>query len=256
MIVQKEFLTKLREFGLNSYESKLWTALLSRGSSTAGELSDIAGVPRSRSYDVLESLEKKGFIITKPGKPIQYVAVPPESVIDRIKKKIEEDTKKHMELITGLKTAKILDDLNGLYSQGIDLVQPTDLTGSIKGRDNIYNHLETMIKKARKSVLLATTEKGLIRKSSALKEALATAKQNGAKIKIIAPLTKDAKETVKSIKHIADIKQSDVKMRCCVIDGKEILFILSDEEKVHPGYEVGVWVNTERFGSVLEKVLN
>src|SRR3989344_7269498 len=125
MIVQKEFLTKLREFGLNSYESKLWTALLSRGSSTAGELSDIAGAPRSRSYDVLESLEKKGFIITKPGKPIQYVAVPPESVIDRIKKKIEEDTKKHMELITGLKTAKILDDLNGLYSQGIDLVQPT-----------------------------------------------------------------------------------------------------------------------------------
>ncbi|MBN1386465.1 helix-turn-helix domain-containing protein, partial [Candidatus Woesearchaeota archaeon] len=54
MIVQKEFLNKLKDFGLNSYESKLWTALLSRGVSTAGELSDIANVPRSRSYDVLE----------------------------------------------------------------------------------------------------------------------------------------------------------------------------------------------------------
>ena len=65
MIVDKVFLNKLRDFGLNSYEVKIWTALLSRGVSTAGELSDIANVPRSRSYDVLESLEKKGFIIIK-----------------------------------------------------------------------------------------------------------------------------------------------------------------------------------------------
>ena len=59
MIVKEEFLSKLRRyFSLNLYEVKIWTALLSRGVSTAGELSDIANVPRSRSYDVLESLEK------------------------------------------------------------------------------------------------------------------------------------------------------------------------------------------------------
>ena len=66
MIVKEEFLSKLRRFfNLNLYEVKIWTALLSRGVSTAGELSDIANVPRSRSYDVLESLEKKGFVIMK-----------------------------------------------------------------------------------------------------------------------------------------------------------------------------------------------
>ena len=63
MIVKDELLSNLRRyFDLNLYEVKLWTALLSRGVSTAGELSDIADVPRSRSYDVLESLEKKGFV--------------------------------------------------------------------------------------------------------------------------------------------------------------------------------------------------
>ena len=59
---------QLRNLGLNSYEVKIWTALLSRGVSTAGELSGIANVPRSRSYDVLESLEKKGFVKTKKRK--------------------------------------------------------------------------------------------------------------------------------------------------------------------------------------------
>ena len=49
-----ETTTKTKVFGLNTYEARIWTALLSRGISTAGELSDIANVPRSRSYDVLE----------------------------------------------------------------------------------------------------------------------------------------------------------------------------------------------------------
>ena len=60
MIVKEEFLSRLRKiFDLNLYEVKVWTALLSRGTSTAGELSNISDVPRSRTYDILESLEKK-----------------------------------------------------------------------------------------------------------------------------------------------------------------------------------------------------
>ena len=94
MIIDTLFINKLKDFGLNSYESKLWTALLSRGISTAGELSDIANVPRSRSYDVLESLEKKGFIIMKVGKPIKYIAVPPSEVIERVKKRVQQDAER------------------------------------------------------------------------------------------------------------------------------------------------------------------
>ncbi|MBS3103087.1 hypothetical protein J4458_06625 [Candidatus Woesearchaeota archaeon] len=56
-MLESKSLIKLRELGLNTYESKIWTALLSRGVSTAGELSDIANVPRSRSYDVLDARE-------------------------------------------------------------------------------------------------------------------------------------------------------------------------------------------------------
>src|SRR5512137_2468781 len=89
MIVRDEFLSKLRRyFGLNLYEAKVWTALLSRGVSTAGELSNIADVPRSRTYDILESLEKKGFIVMKIGKPIKFVALKPEEVIERVKRNL------------------------------------------------------------------------------------------------------------------------------------------------------------------------
>src|SRR4030042_6900726 len=102
MIVQKDFLSKLRDFGLNTYESKLWTALLSRGIATAGELSDIANVPRSRTYDVLESLERKGFIVVKIGKPIKYIAIPPEDVLERVKKRILSDAEGKTKILNEL----------------------------------------------------------------------------------------------------------------------------------------------------------
>src|SRR3989344_4521245 len=89
MVIDNGFHEKLKLFGLNSYQAKLWTALLSRGVATAGELSDISNVPRSRAYDVLESLEKKGIIVMKIGKPIKYIAVPPNEVVKRVQSKLK-----------------------------------------------------------------------------------------------------------------------------------------------------------------------
>jgi len=254
MLVQKDFLNKLRDFGLNTYESKIWTALLSRGISTAGELSDIANVPRSRSYDVLESLEKKGFIIVKPGKPIKYIAVKPEEVIERVKKKVKDETEQQLELIENLKSAKVLDQLNLLHNQGIDLIEPTDLTGAIRGRKNIYNHLATMIKGAKKTITIVTSPQGLIRKNEALSSYLTKAKQKGVKIRIAAPL-EDQSQT-KELSKIVSVENIKLKARFCIIDSKEILLILTDDEKVHQNYDIGIWANTEFFANVLERSLD
>src|SRR4051812_9254178 len=114
-IVQKDFLKKIKDFGLNSYEAKIWTALLSRGVSTAGELSDIANVPRSRSYDILESLEKKGFIIMKIGKPIKYIAVDPHEVVDRVKKNVTIEAQRQAEVLDTLKDSDVLNELQMLH---------------------------------------------------------------------------------------------------------------------------------------------
>ena len=115
MIVKEEFLGKLRRFfGLNLYEVKIWTALLSRGVATAGELSDIANVPRSRSYDVLESLERKGFVIMKLGKPIKYIAIPPGEVVERVKKNMKEAAVERIKRLDNLKAGSVLKELKGL----------------------------------------------------------------------------------------------------------------------------------------------
>src|SRR3990167_1226967 len=123
MIVKDEFLAKLRQyFGLNLYEARIWTALLSRGVSTAGELSDIGNVPRSRAYDVLESLEKKGFVVMKLGKPIKYLAVEPGEVIERVKKGIQKDADVSIARLKEINNSEVLKELNVLHTQGIEFI--------------------------------------------------------------------------------------------------------------------------------------
>jgi sugar-specific transcriptional regulator TrmB len=256
MIVKDEFLSKLRRyFSLNLYEVKIWTALLSRGVSTAGELSDIANVPRSRSYDVLESLEKKGFVVMKLGKPIKYIAVSPTEVVERVKKNMRAQADEKIKRLETLKETEVLGELNSLHSQGIELVEPTDLSGSLKGRHNLYNHLELTLKNAEKSVTLMTTTQGLIRKAEGLKSVFEKLKKKGVNIKIAAPITKECKNAVKELAGLAEIRTStDMKARFCVIDGKEIVFMVLDDKEVHPTYDIGIWVNSPFFGNALNNL--
>ncbi|KYK24546.1 hypothetical protein AYK26_03120 [Euryarchaeota archaeon SM23-78] len=257
MIVQDAFLKKIKDFGLNSYEAKIWTALLSRGVSTAGELSDIAGVPRSRSYDVLESLEKKGFIIMKLGKPIKYIAIPPEEVMERVKKRISMEAQERSKILEQLQGSDILKELNTLHTQGIDMINPSDLTGVIKGRTQIYNHLSSMIKNAKKSVVLMTTEEGLIRKHKHLSKVFKKANEKGVNVKILSSLTNKSKEVVKDLKKYSDVQNiKGYNGRFCIVDNKEIAFMILDDTKVHPSYDVAIWVNTPLFASTLGKVIN
>jgi hypothetical protein len=34
------------------------------------------------------------------------------------------------------------------------------------------------------------------------------------------------------------------------------MFMLLDDEKIHPNYDIGVWINTEFFAQVLEQLFD
>jgi len=212
----------------------------------------IATVPRSRSYDVLESLEKKGFVILKLGKPIKYLAVAPNEVVERVKKNVHEDAKTKIKNLENLKTTDVLQELNQLHKQGIELVDPMDLSGSMRGRHNIYNHLDSMLGAATKTVSLMTTSEGLIRKIDALKPTLQKMKKKGVKIRIAAPITKETKRLLKDLANVAEIKPTTEDARFCVIDGKDLLLMVMDDKQVHPSYDVGIWVKSPYFASTME----
>ncbi|MFA5174488.1 MAG: helix-turn-helix domain-containing protein [Candidatus Pacearchaeota archaeon] len=256
MIVKEEFLSRLRKiFDLNLYEVRVWTALLSRGISTAGELSNISDVPRSRTYDILETLEKKGFIVMKLGKPIKFVALKPEEVIERVKKNLVSEASEKSKRLDRLKSEDILDELSLLFTQGVKFVEPSDLSGSLKGRQNMYNHLDMMIREAESTITILTTASGLNRKLESLMPGLEKAKKRGVKIRIAAPINDTNKNVAKDLSRVAEVRNADgIRARFAIIDSKQLLFMVLDDEIVHPNYDVAVWLSTEFFASAMEQL--
>ncbi len=255
MIVQESFLKKLRSaFDLNIYEVKIWTALLSRGIASAGELSDISGVPRSRSYDILESLEKKGFVITKIGKPIRYIAVKPEEILRRLKVSLKKNTDRKLKDLDKVKEDTIFGDIELLFKQGIEKIDLSTLSGAIKGRDNLYNHIENMLQNAKKSVFIVTSPKGFVRKVDIMKNRFNRLAAKGVKVRIGTKITDDVKDAIKGLKGV-QVKNMNVNARFCIVDGREVMFMISDD-RVHENYDSGVWVNTPFFASALANLFD
>jgi len=258
MIVKEEFLSRLRKiFDLNLYEVKVWTALLSRGTSTAGELSSISDVPRSRTYDILESLEKKGFIVMKLGKPIKFIALKPEEVVERVKKNLVVDAKSKSDRLDRLKSDDVLTELNTLFTDGIKYIDHTDLSGALKGRQNIYNHLDMLVREAQESIILVTTADGLNRKLEVLMPSLEKAKKRGVSIRVVAPIDASNKKIAADLSKVAEVRNdTDLKARFMIIDSEQIMFMLLNDSEVHPTYDLGIWLNTEFFAQALEQLFD
>ncbi|HDM43766.1 MAG TPA: hypothetical protein ENG02_01060 [Candidatus Woesearchaeota archaeon] len=83
-------------------------------------------------------------------------------------------------------------------------------------------------------------------------------KKKGVKIRIAAPITsKETKNAVKEISKLAEIKHiDDIKARFCVVDGKEVILMVLNDDEVHPTYDVGIWMKAPFFARALENLFS
>ena len=238
-----QFLQELRKnFKLNIYEVKIWTALLSRGIASAGELADISGVPRSRCYDVLESLEKKGFIIMKIGKPIRYLAVEPEAILERVKRDIQDEAEEMATQFESIKGTDEFRELELLHKTGVQKVDISSISKSIVGRTDINRHVKDMLSKSKSSAVVVSTQEQMERMAKLLKGFTQGFAKKGVKTRLYAPSNRALAKKLQNVEHV----EYNANSSFVTIDGKEMLFIVSNQN-VAPDYEVAVWIESPFF---------
>lgn len=84
-----EIVEKLKELGLNEYQSKVYLALLKKYPATGYEISKLSNIPQSRAYDTLKALENMHIAIPSNTKPVTYTPIKPKELTKRIKRKID-----------------------------------------------------------------------------------------------------------------------------------------------------------------------
>ncbi|MCG2867901.1 MAG: hypothetical protein L7G90_00705 [Candidatus Nanopusillus sp.] len=257
MVISEELVEKIKSsFNLNTYEARIWLALLMKGIATAGELADIADIPRSRAYDVLESLEKKGFVIMKLGKPIKYLAVPPNEVVERVKRRYEETMVRRINELEKVKTSDLIKELDALHKSGIGSIDVSEKSGAIRGQQNIISHLESMLKEAQKNVNIVTTQLTFVRDAIALKPIFYELRERQIPVRIITPIDEGNAKYVQELMNVVEIYDAgDYRGRIVTVDSEEILMMLFDEKEIPSSMDVAVWLYAPALAKFIDEMI-
>ena len=253
MVASQETLDKLEDIGLNMYERKIYSALLGRGVSTAGELSEMTNVPRSRAYDVLESLAEKGFAVIKSSKPMEYVSIPPQQAIENIKKQHRQELQEKMDRLENFKDSEAVDELESLYDQGLELVDPADMSGSLKGSRQIQQHQGTMFQDASSSIRILTSEDGLKDLRENHMSTLQKAKEEGVNVQVLAPVNENNFEHFDELEDVAEIRHlsedGDINApegRFAIVDDDSVTMSMTHED-VHSTQDSAFWTQSDHL---------
>ncbi|HZX20529.1 MAG TPA: helix-turn-helix domain-containing protein [archaeon] len=170
-------LDSIKKFGLNEYEAKAYGALLKTGKGSAVSVSKGAGIPRARVYDVLVSLEKKGFVVKSASKPIEFTVVTPLKVFNAVagrKKKELETSLAEVETI-----ASALEK-----SVSFSGSEESESAWIIEGRHNIYSKIGEQLDNCKEAVVISSSEQGLKRKRGFFEKKLSSLTERGVKVSL------------------------------------------------------------------------
>ena len=136
----EKMINSLKKLGLNRYEAQAYIGLTKIITGQADEIAEVSNLPRSRIYDILNQLEKKGFVEITRSRPLRYTVIEPTVIFKQEKENLIDELQS---------TEKKLEEL---YLNNTSEVQaPVWL---IHTTDNILEKEMEVIKKASKLITL------------------------------------------------------------------------------------------------------
>jgi sugar-specific transcriptional regulator TrmB len=208
----------LEKIGLTSYEIRTFSSLLKAGELTASDLSQKSGVPYSKIYEVLGTLEGKGWIGSDDSRPTKYFAKSPATGVETTKQKMESDFKDNQNTV--------LNELIPLYEKSGTSERPDIWV--LSGTVNIAAKILEMVETCRNEVLIALPEAG----EELVKQALPKLRLLHDKGVEITVLTSDKmnKESLKAVSRVADVKVKEGMFGGGIISDKRYVVILLGPE--------------------------
>jgi len=193
----------LSRFGLSEYESRAYVALVALGTSSAPFVAEIAQIPRTSAYKVMQSLEAKGFAKSKQGRPRSYSADDPSDVSKRFVSETEQAFSKI-----------------GRYRDLLSQRGVPQLVYTIMGKPRVLEKIGEMLDKAEKSYVMSTPTISKIH--GPLTKKFANAISRGIHITII------TSPFVKAPRGVSVIRRKSLIATDVISDGKTALLAAPD----------------------------
>ena len=146
MAVAESTRRALKEIGLTEYEISCYLSLLGKGPRTASQVSKDAAVPYSKVYDVLASLEEKGWVEVENTRPKRYFPKPPSEALEAARLSFESKLQNSLGQARG--------ELDPLYLSK-ELQERPDIW-IVRGGFNVLSRIRDTLNTTGKTLMVAT----------------------------------------------------------------------------------------------------
>jgi len=233
MSISDQTRKSLERIGLTSYEIRTFSALLTAGEHTAAEISQKSGVPYSKIYEVLGTLEEKGWIGSDDSRPTKYFAKSPATGLEITKRRMEEEFVHDQGIITR--------ELVPLYEKSGVSEKPDIWV--LSGTINIAAKILDMVDSCRNEVMIALPEASQELVKQALPK-LRLLHDKGISIMILTSDKMD-KESLKSVSRVATVKVKKGLFGGGIISDRRYVVILLGSEigGTNASEAVAIWAD-------------
>jgi len=218
-VISQDARRALRELRLTDYETRAYVALLERGVLTASQVSENASVPYSKVYEILTSLERKGWIETEKGRPGRYYAKAPSEALATAKLQLEEKVKAWEKVISS--------ELQPFYERR-EIREKPDIW-ILRGEFSTIAKLREMLDKTKSELMVAAPIFPKVLADSVIPFLQRLQSTN---VKIFFMVSKQATAwNLKELESIAEVRIRDQMFGGGVIvDGKEAILFLGEDK--------------------------
>ena len=223
----------LVRLGMSASEIRAYSALLRAAKPTAAELSQEAGVPHSKIYDVLGSLEAKGWVGSSDSRPNRYFAKSPGTGLETTRQSREADFERDR--------STILNELTPIYERGDSTEKPDIL---VLSGPAIEAKMLEVADSCRSEVMIAVPEAGRRLVPLALPR-LRALHDRGVRIMVLAPTGIDEA----TLRHLSRVSTT-VRVKeglfggGIIADGRYVMILLGPERAdAEASDTVAIWAD-------------
>lgn len=217
---------RLMRLGLTQYEARAYVAMVRRDGSTPAEIAKLAGVPRPRIYDVMDSLVAKGLATDRPGRTAKFVAAPPGEAVQQLLGTYRD----RLEMLEA-DARTVQDELEPAYREGAMHSDPLDYVELLRSSEAVakrFNELQLSVRnemlvfaKMPAAVSVQDNDAGLdVARRSELRTIYEFALLDDPDNRRAVKRFLDAGEQARFVEHVP--------MKLGIIDGRTVLMAMSD----------------------------
>jgi sugar-specific transcriptional regulator TrmB len=217
--------------GLTGYEIKVYLCLLETGSMTASDISKKSGVPYSKIYEVLNSLEEKGWLESDSSRPQKFFPKSPLTALEAMRMRIESSIRDSKNTI--------MSELMPIYEKSGVRERPEIWV--VMGVYNIAAKIGEIIQACQHELLIALPQiaEGIARP---IQPTLRSLQEKGVKINVLASEEANP-DTIRAISRVANVRLKNNMFGGGVIgDSKHVMILISEGRSESGNFEpTAIW---------------